>query len=58
VPSIRYVGWFAEADVVLLGITVKRGDDFPATKEQAAALLLAPDNYIPTPADTDDAPEA
>ena len=31
-PSIRYVGSFAEADVVLLGITVKRGDDFPATK--------------------------
>lgn len=44
-PSIRYVGGFAEADVVLVGVSVKRGDTFDATDEQAAVLLLAPDNY-------------
>lgn len=44
-PRIRYVGGFAEADVVLVGLTVKRGETFDATDEQAAVLLLAPDNY-------------
>ncbi len=46
-PRIRYVGSFAEADVVLVGVTVKRGEEFDATDEQAAVLLLAPDNYEP-----------
>ena len=35
-PRIRYVGGFAEADVVLVGLTVKRGEEFDATDEQAA----------------------
>jgi len=50
VPRIRYVGGFAEADVVLVGVTVKRGETFDATDEQAAVLLLAPDNYELAPA--------
>ncbi len=49
-PRIRYVGSFAEADVVAVGLTVARGDTFDATDEQAAALLLAPDNYELAPA--------
>lgn len=49
-PRIRYVGGFAEADVVLVGLTVKHGEEFDATDEQAAVLLLAPDNYELAPA--------
>lgn len=44
-PRIRYVGSFAAADVVLIGRSVERGEEFDATDEQAAVLLLAPDNY-------------
>lgn len=44
-PRIRYVGAFDQADVVLVGLTVARGEEFDATDEQAAVLLLAPDNY-------------
>jgi len=49
VPRITYVGGFAEADVVLLGISVKRGETFDATDEQAAVLLLSA-NYELAPA--------
>jgi hypothetical protein len=49
VPSIRYVGGFAEADVVLVGVSVKRGETFDATDEQAAVLLLSA-NYELAPA--------
>lgn len=45
-PRIRYVGSFDSADVVLVGLTVARGDEFDATDEQAAVLLLS-DNYEP-----------
>ena len=48
-PRITYVGGFAEADVVLLGISVKRGETFDATDEQAAVLLLSA-NYELAPA--------
>ena len=44
-PRIRYVGAFDQADVVLVGLTVARGEEFDATDEQAAVLLLAPANY-------------
>lgn len=48
-PRIRYVGGFAEADVVLVGVSVKRGETFDATDEQAAVLLLST-NYELAPA--------
>ena len=48
-PRIRYVGGFAEADVVLVGVCVKRGETFDAPHEQAAVLLLS-DNYELAPA--------
>ena len=44
-PRIRYVGSFDAADVPLIGATVVRGEEFDATDDQAAVLLLAPDNY-------------
>ena len=63
-PRIRYVGSFDAAEVVLVGLTVARGEEFDATDDQAAVLLLAPDNYelvtakAKTKADpTDDAQE-
>lgn len=53
-PRIRYVGGVAAVDIPLLGLTdVATGDEFDATDDQAAVLLLAPDNYVlaDTPAD-------
>lgn len=50
-PRIRYVGPVDAVDIPLLRLNgVKRGDVFDATDDQAASLLLAPDNYEPAPA--------
>jgi len=60
VPRITYVGPIDAVDIPLLRLNgVKRGESFDATADQAAALLLAPDNYIPAKATAkaDTAPE-
>ena len=46
-PTIKYVGAIDEVDVVLLGQTVKRGDEVEVSDEHAKALLSQPDNFAP-----------
>jgi hypothetical protein len=47
VPTFEYVGPWAEAEVVLLGRVVKRGDTFTVDDADAALLLEQPDNFAP-----------